>query len=108
MSDCQNNYSLDNTNNTVEVLNIRKPVLLDQDQLVCEAINLMTAHHCKSLPLQRAEQYIGTIRLKELIRFIETGNPALAYHKLNYSLYSAFYIIRKNKHQYKSFIYRSL
>ncbi|MDR6782834.1 signal-transduction protein with cAMP-binding, CBS, and nucleotidyltransferase domain [Pedobacter africanus] len=96
MIDCQKNYGPDLTKDIVEVLKAWKPIVLDQDQLVYEAINIMATHHCKSLPLQRDGRCIGTIRMKDLIRFIEAGpTPEVICHKLNYTLYSALHIISK-------------
>lgn len=96
MIDSQNNYSPDLTQEIMDKLNAWKPIVLDQDQLVCEAINLMTARRCKSLPLQRNGRCIGNIRLRDLIKFIEAGpTPELVCHKLNYNLYSALYVISR-------------
>lgn len=76
-----------------------KPHILDQEQLVYVAINVMTIHHCRYLPLQKGGRYIGNLWLKDLLRFIKSGSPELACHKLNYDLYSAFYMINKSKYR---------
>ena len=81
--------------------NEQAPNTLGQEQLVYAAIHIMTASRCKYLPLHKNGKYIGNLWLRDLIYFIETGSPELSCHKLNYDLYSAFYMIYKSKHEHK-------
>jgi CBS domain-containing protein len=70
---------------------------LHAEQLVFEAIKIMTTHNDKFLPVyEYNKKCIGVVYLNDLIRFInDDAGTNLLYHKMNFDLTSAMAIISR-------------